>query len=129
MNFGKGPPVTDISEDDVDPITKQPILGRAHLQHQGDRRNITGRDGKIHLSRIYMGDLNDHWASRLLETTIHEGLHFTRPAKFQVEEYKFDHDYIVPETMRRHESIKNEFLQQRNNMCPRGVPRPPVQRA
>lgn len=93
-DFGEGPPVADLPENSG-------YWGHASLRNQGGQRNIPGRDGRIHLNRVYLQPLGPQMQNKLLETMFHEGGHFQRPAEWQVEEFGNDHDYIKKLTATR----------------------------
>jgi hypothetical protein len=107
MKFGAGPPKVDI------PDAPGANLAESQLINQGTQTNIPGRDGYIHLNQLYLGTLNQATVADLLDTIIHEGLHFTRPPQFQDPAYNFDHPYIYPEAARRTQADMQDYLNQR----------------
>lgn len=110
MHFGAGPPIVDIPADDV-------RLAYSNLINQGSSKNIAGRDGRIHLNQLYLADLDLATAIDLLDTILHEGLHFTRPAELQGPATGYDHDFIVPEAARRTAANKALYLAKRARTC------------
>lgn len=106
LNFGAGSPKADLSADSG-------RSGLSQLINQGTQTNIPGRDGYIHVNVKYLETLNDTQAVDLLDTIIHEALHFTRPPQLQIPP-TFDHPYIVPEAARKTDAAKAPFLKQRS---------------
>lgn len=103
MTFGDGLPVADL------PRSNSHMRGEARL-----RELNPDFDNKIHVNEFYLDVLNGGYLIDLLNTVIHEGLHFTRPASDQVEANNYDHEYIVPEAARRTGATLKEFNKQRS---------------
>ena len=104
--FGEGSPKVDLPKDGGE-------LGHSSLRNQGERKNIPGRDGLIHLNKKYLDCLSEDQAIDLLDTLIHESLHFTRPPSLQIDP-EYDHNYIYPEAARKTNAASIQFLLQRS---------------
>jgi hypothetical protein len=102
LNMGGGPPIPDLPANGNE-------AAHSNLKNQGNQTNIPGRDGRIHLNENYLKCLSDAEALDLLDTIIHESEHFTRPAAQQVPP-DYDHTFIVPDTARRVQRIKNDYM-------------------
>ena len=102
LNFGQGPPISDLPKGGGE-------AAHSNLKNQGQYKNIPGRDGRIHLNMKYLDCLNDDQAVDLLDSVIHESLHFTRPPELQVPP-DFDHTFVVPEAARKTGAASNAFL-------------------
>ena len=57
---------------------------------------IPGREGLIPRNVEYLDCLSDDQSVDLLDSVIHEALHFTRSPELQMPP-DFDHNYVVPE--------------------------------
>jgi hypothetical protein len=102
LNFGEGPPITDLPKNGGE-------AAHSNLRNQGPYKNIPGRDGRIHLNVEYLDCLSDDQAADLLDSVIHEALHFTRPPELQMPP-GFDHNYVVPEAARKAGAASSAFL-------------------
>ena len=102
LNMGTGPPIPDLPANGGE-------AAHSNLINQGNQTNIPGRDGRIHLNENYLKCLSDADALDLLDTIIHESEHFTRPASRQVPP-DYDHTFIVPDTARRVQKIKSDYM-------------------
>lgn len=99
MKFGAGSPKVDIED------VLYANLGESYA---------TDKKGVIHLNKKYLETLGDKEQRELYKTIIHEGLHYTRPAKLQIEENKWDHDYIDPEAARRTAKDQSDHNKERH---------------
>ncbi|MDR6674516.1 RHS repeat-associated core domain-containing protein [Xanthomonas sp. 1678] len=100
IKFGAGAPKADIPRDGVE--------GKAELR---------GGDGYIHLNERYLNVLDWSGVYNLLDTMIHEGLHFTRPIGLQEMSNNYDHRYISPEATRRAREQVYDFNNERKSQC------------
>ena len=76
--------------------------------------DITNRKGYIHFNKKYLDTLSDEQLLDLYDTIIHEGLHFTRPAKLQTPENNWEHAYIYPEAARRSAKDQSDYNNERH---------------
>ena len=99
IKFGSGAPKVDIPRSGVE--------GRSDLYG----------DGRIHLNKRYLDVLD--WAGiyNVLDTIIHEGLHFTRPRNLQTEENDWDHGYVSSEATKRAREQINNYDKARKAAC------------
>lgn len=100
IKFGAGAPKPDIPRGGVE--------GEAQLR---------GGDGYIHLNERYLDVLDWSGVYNLLDTIIHEGMHFTRPIKLQEKSNNYDHRYISPEATRRAREQVYDFNKERKSQC------------
>ncbi|KAF1684404.1 hypothetical protein B1992_15110 [Pseudoxanthomonas broegbernensis] len=100
VRFGMGTPKADIPRSGVE--------GQAQLR---------GGDGYIHLNERYLDILDWSGIYNLLDTIIHEGLHFTRPIGLQEKLNNYDHNYISPEATRRAHEQVYDFNIERKSKC------------
>ena len=106
LNFGEGMPVVDIPR--TPPGSESNELGFAQ------RKDLNPSwDNKIHLSESFLDTLSKGYLTQLLNVTIHEALHFTRPIDTQNKAHDFDHDSIFPEAAERTGKTWNEFQKER----------------
>ncbi|WP_315974043.1 RHS repeat-associated core domain-containing protein [Stenotrophomonas maltophilia] len=100
IKFGAGAPKADIPRGDVE--------GEAQLR---------GGDGYIHFNERYLDVLDWSGVYNLLDTIIHEGLHFTRPIGLQEKSNNYDHRYVSPEATRRAREQVYDFNKERKSQC------------
>lgn len=72
----------------------------------------------MNLNERYLDSLNDRDALDLLDTILHEYLHFSRPPEWQVRgaPYYYDHPYIEREAGERVDVLRDSFLKQRKGL-------------
>jgi hypothetical protein len=73
-----------------------------------------------HQSKLFRPSLDVlDWSGvyNLLDTIIHEGLHFTRPIRLQEKSNNYDHRYISPEATRRAREQVHDFNKERKSQC------------
>ncbi|MDO5505070.1 MAG: RHS repeat-associated core domain-containing protein [Pseudoxanthomonas suwonensis] len=100
--FGDGPPLATISRDTPN------ISGEARI-----RGLNSSFDNRIHLNERFLDALSVGSLVELLNTVIHEALHFTRPLHLQTKDHDYDHDYIFPESAVRTGKTMREFEKER----------------
>ncbi len=100
IKFGGGAPKADMPRSGAE--------GEAQLR---------GGDGYIHLNERYLDVLDWSGVYNLLDTIIHEGLHFTRPIELQEKSNNYDHRYISPEATRRAREQVYDFNKERKSQC------------
>lgn len=99
IKFGEGPALADIRRGGDE--------GYAALT--GDRR--------IHVNERFLDVLDWSGVYNLLDTVIHEGLHFTRPQHLQGIENGYDHAYVAPEATRLAREQVYDFEEFRKQRC------------
>jgi hypothetical protein len=102
VNFGEGPPIVDL------PWNGR-TAGHAEIRQQG-LSYMPDRSGRIHLRMAYLDSLSTADKVELLNTIIHEGLHFSGPALLQDEDYGHDHVFIKKEAARRVAALKTRYV-------------------
>ena len=107
LNFGEGAPIVDLPWNGA-------VAGRAGLRQQG-LRYVPDRTGRIHLRMSYLDTLSTELKMQLLNTIIHEALHFSGPSLLQDEPYGHDHVFIKQETARRVDALKKQYLKSLKN--------------
>jgi len=109
--LAKAPPIVDIP-------TLSRRAGYASLRNQGNSISISGRDGRMHLNKMYLADnLSAAMSKDLLDTVFHEGLHFTEPWIMQGPDNNYDHAFIVPKAAQLTAKNLGKYNTLRKKLC------------
>jgi RHS repeat-associated protein len=107
LNFGEGAPIVNLPWNGK-------VAGHAELRQQG-LSYAPDRTGRIHLRMSYLDPLSTALKVQLLETIIHEALHFSGPSLLQDKDFGSDHDFIDQDTKRRLTALKQRYLKALKN--------------